>query len=210
MTILPINPIDPDPDVIVQATRVLHDGGLLVYPTDTCYGIGVDARNERALSKLTEFKGGRDSTKRFSVIARDIQHIAELCLVSEAQWSILANYLPGPFTFILLNTDFQVAQTSTLGVRIPDHAVTAAIANQFKDAYISTSMNRSDQPTAYSVEDIEQRLLDSVDRSLWPDLILDAGALPPNPSSTVVNLATIPYQVLRQGGQPFVWPLADE
>lgn len=210
MTILPIDPHNPDPYAITQATRVLREGGLLIYPTDTCYGLGVDSRNVRAMNRIVELKGGREQAKRFSVIARDIAHIEELTLVDDQTREILETYLPGPFTFILLNADFQVAQTSTLGVRIPRNAVTQAIADQFGDAYITTSANLSGQGALYSVQDLQDQFLSQVDRSLWPDIVLDAGPLHGNPPSTVVNLTKPPPQILRQGGAEFVWPMEGE
>lgn len=210
MKILTVDPTSPDPGVIAQAARVLREGGLLAYPTDTCYGLGVDARNVRAMSRITQLKGGRDETKRFSVIARDIEHVEELTVVDDVSRAILEAYLPGPFTFILLNTDFQVAQTSTLGVRIPGHAVTQAIATTFGDAYITTSANLMGQPVVYSIQDLQSQLLDQVHPSTWPDIVLDAGPLTQLPPSTVVNLTKQPPQILRQGGLPFIWPLETE
>lgn len=207
MKTLTINPDLPDQKAIAEAVHVLQEGGLLVYPTDTCYGLGVDSRNVRAMNRIVELKGGREQAKRFSVIARDIEHIEQLTLVDDFTRDILESYLPGPFTFILLNTDFQVAQTSTLGVRIPSSAVTQAIANNFNDAYITTSANLSGQGAIYSIEDLEKNFLSQVDPSLWPDIVLDAGSLDNDPPSTVVNLTKQPPQILRQGGLPFIWPL---
>ncbi len=207
MKTLSIDPVNPDPAIIALAARVLREGGSVVYPTDTCYGLGVDARSVRAMRRIAELKGGRAQTKRFSVIARDIDHIEELTLVDERTREILKAYLPGPFTFILMNADFQVARTSTLGVRIPQHAVTQALARGFADAYITTSANLEGRPALYSAGDLQEHFLAHVDQSLWPDIILDAGPLIEHPPSTVVDVTKPLPQILRQGGLPFVWPV---
>ena len=210
MEIVPIDPSNPDPQSIQKAARVLRSGGILVYPTDTCYGLGADAQSLRAMQRVTELKGGREAAKRYSVIARDLEHIASLTVLNETQRKILTTYLPGPFTFILLNADFSVASTSTLGVRWPDYPVTQAIADSFGDAYITTSANLKGQGAIYSVDELKDSFFDLVDSSLWPDLILDAGPLTKRLPSTVVNITGSVPRVIREGGRPFQWPRAND
>ncbi|MBI4022954.1 threonylcarbamoyl-AMP synthase [Candidatus Berkelbacteria bacterium] len=199
---LKISFTNPEPDVIVRAVQVLRQGGCIVYPTDTCYGLGCDARSVRAMKRITQLKG-REEAKKFSVIARDIDHIISLTIVDRLQQSILEQYLPGPYTFILLNADFSVAQTSTLGVRIPDCPVTQAIADEFSEAYITTSANLGGTGALYSFEEIQSSLLAGTRASLQPDLILDAGPLVRSPSSTVVDLTKSEPVIIRQGAGAF-------
>lgn len=203
-----IDPLNPDPVAIELAAQILRRGGLIIYPTDTCYGLGADARCQPAMERIIRLKGKRDA-KKFSVIASDLDHIAELTIVDEEQQQILEQYLPGPYTFILMNADFTVAQTSTLGVRVPDFATTRALSQAFTDAYTTTSANLSGTGGLYTIADIDTQFLHAVDEEEWPDLILDAGDLPVRPSSTVVNLTTLEPTILREGAVPFVWPIED-
>lgn len=191
---------------IRRAADVLRGGGIVLYPTETCYGLGVDARNQRALARLTALKGGRDDSKRYSVIARDLDHIETLAVVDDDQRRVLSAYLPGPYTFILVNADFAVAQTSTLGIRWPKYPVTQALSDVLNDAYVTTSVNLSGQPAIYDLSQLKAEFLDNLDPALWPDLVLDVGPLPVRPSSAVIDLTQAAPKILRTGPEPFVWP----
>lgn len=208
MDIRTISAIRPDPVTIDLASKVLRRGGIIVYPSDTCYGLGADARNERAMAKIEEMKQGRSPRKRFSVIARDVEHIREITFVGEEQHAILSHCLPGPYTFILLNLDFRVAQTNTLGVRVPSFPVTQAIADVFEEPYLTTSANFAGEGALYTSLDLREKLIDRLPEHLYPDLVLDAGDLPERPSSTVVDITKLPPKILRQGLGEFSWPLA--
>lgn len=207
MQILPLNPEAPEAAVIAEAVAALRRGGIIAYPSDTCYGLGGDARNAHVLERITALKGGREATKRYSVIARNLRHIESLTVLSPDQRAILAHYLPGPYTFIVVNADFAVSQTSTLGIRWPDYPVTQLLADAFNDAYVTTSANLSGRELIYDVESLQRDLLDHVDKSLWPDVVLDAGTLLPRPSSTVVDLTGDEPRILRPGAGTFQWPI---
>ncbi|MBI4185536.1 threonylcarbamoyl-AMP synthase [Candidatus Berkelbacteria bacterium] len=209
MEICRINPTNPDPAAVDLAARVLRSGGLLIYPTDTCYGLGADARSVRAMERISALKGGRPESKRYSIIARDLEHIEKVTLVNDVQRQILQAYLPGPYTFILMNCDFEVAKTSTLGVRIPDYPVTAALAAAFDEPYITTSANLSGTGAVYSIEELKADFLDRVPPDLWPDLVLDAGPLTLRDPSTVIDLTKDPPTVLRPSTHSFSWPIGD-
>ncbi|MBI2590121.1 threonylcarbamoyl-AMP synthase [Candidatus Berkelbacteria bacterium] len=202
MKILTLSPQKPDSSAIQAAVEVLKRGGVLIYPTDTCYGLGTDARNRRAIQRLLALKD-RETGKKFSVIAQDLEHIERLAQLSDYQRETLKRYLPGSYTFILLNADFGISPTNTIGIRIPDYPITQVISQTFHDAYITTSANLSGQGALYSLEDIKKHFLHVVPQESQPDLILNAGALPQVPSSTVVDLTTTPPTLIRQGNAHF-------
>lgn len=193
---------DPDPAVMAEAATVLRRGGVLLYPTDTCYGLGCDARNTQAMAKIGAMKG-RDGAKKFSVIIPSVHSADTIVMVSEEQRKILEKHLPGPFTFILINVDFRVAATSTLGIRVPDCPVTQKIASLFGEPYITTSANLSGTGALYSFQEIKHNLLDHLPNDLQPNLILDAGELPRTDASTVVDLTGSVPHIVRQGSGTF-------
>lgn len=184
MEILKINPQNPDPKIIKQAAELIRSGGILTYPTDTCYGMGVDFNNKKALERLNQLKR-RTPDKKFSVIVRNLEMIKRICEVDKEQEKILSKNLPGPFTFILKLRN----KNRTLGIRIPDYLITQMLADELDAPYTTTSANISGQKECYDVECIVSKMK--------PDLILDTGKLPSNPPSTVVDLTGI-YKVLRK------------
>jgi L-threonylcarbamoyladenylate synthase len=196
MKIININLKKPSTDVIKKAVEVLKSGGILVYPTDTCYGLGVDPRNKKALQKLLELKG-RLLSKKISVIVPDLKMLKKICFVNQKQEEILRKYLPGPFTFILFK---KKAKKETLGIRIPDCLITQMLAEEFGFPYTTTSANLSGQKECY---DIGCVLSQFKNKKIKPDLILDAGKLSKNPPSTVVDLTCFPPRVLRKGSAVF-------
>jgi tRNA threonylcarbamoyl adenosine modification protein (Sua5/YciO/YrdC/YwlC family) len=206
MKVLSINPLQPDASAIEIAAKTLRRGGVIIYPTDTCYGIGADARNPRARERIVRMKQ-RDESKKFSIIVKDIALIEKIAFVDDIQRAILKHYLPGQFTFILMNTDLSILNKNTIGVRIPKNIVTQDITNAFDEPFISTSANIVGQPVLYSYQDINDDFLQLIDPNNLPDLVLDAGVLPHNPPSTVVNLVKKPPITIREGATPFVWPL---
>jgi len=208
MEVFKINPNHPDPSVIERVRNVLRAGGVIVYPTDTCYGLGCDARNKRAKRRIGQMKR-RGEEKRFSVIVRDLDQAADITQLTDDQKLMLNQYLPGPFTFILINTDLRIASASTLGVRIPDYPVTQAIAQVFTEPFITTSANISGVSEPYSRYALNEGVLRS-SATEHPDVVIDAGELPKNQPSTVVDLTSKPPHVIREGARPFIWPLRAE
>ena len=205
MIVVNITRTSPEQDAINQAAAVLRRGGVIIYPSDTCYGIGCDARNTRAMDRVAAIKG-RDHAKKFSVIVRDLEHVRSLTAITTAQEEILNAYLPGPYTFILMNTDFTVAKTNTLGVRIPNNLVTAALSASFGEPYITSSANFSGMGAVYAISDLYTSFLDTLPPEEQPDLILNAGNLPVVPASTVVDLTQPTPTIIRQGAGEFHWP----
>lgn len=199
MKIIKINPKNPQLDVIEEAVESLKSGGVIIYPTDTCYGFGADMTNIFALEKIYRIKG-RENRKPLSMIVKNIGQIEKFALVESHQKNLLEQYLPGPYTFIMLNIDYRTIKLPSLGIRIPDYQVTQAIANRFHRPYATTSANKSNQEPCYSVSEIIKQFSNN---KYLPNLILDAGELPKNPPSTVVSLTGDKPIVLRQGSGIF-------
>lgn len=201
MKIVKINPKNPEPRVIDEAVDELRRGGVVVYPTDTCYGIGVDISNIFAVEKVYKIKS-RYERKPLSVIVNDLEMIQKIALVEEHKKEILKKYLPGPYTFFLLNLDYKNFKHPIIAVRIPNYTITLAIANKFGKPYATTSANISGFEPSYSVADFMSQIKNN---RYQPDLILDAGKLSKNLPSTIVDISTDKPRIIRAGSGKFEW-----
>lgn len=188
---------NPDLNSIQKAVDVLKNGDLVVYPTDTAYGIGANALNEGAIRKLYEIKG-RDFSKPTHVVVRDWEMIEELCYTNELARKIYEAFLPGPLTMILPKKDkvsnMLVANGKTLGVRIPNNRLTMQLSSYVDFPYTTPSANRTGETTPYSIEEVEKVL--DIEKI---DLVLDAGILPKIAPSTVVYISEGEIKIIREG-----------
>tara|TARA_Y100000310_G_C20573514_1_gene759282 strand:+ start:776 stop:1288 length:513 start_codon:yes stop_codon:yes gene_type:complete len=157
----------------------IKQGKVFIYPTDTIYGLGCDATNEKSVNKIKKIKF-RDKNKPLSIIAPSIKWIKENCIVDVN----LEKYLPGPYTLILKkkNKDFlkHVSDTDSLGVRIPD----SEICNEIQKnnlPFITTSVNLSGEDFVINIKEISPDILEKVDE------IIDIGELNGNPSTLVID-----------------------
>lgn len=195
MKILKVNPNRPQKKVIEEAVKVLKLGGSLVYPSDTCYALGVDMTNEIAVKKIYKIKG-RNFNKPVSVIVRNISQIKKLADIDDKKLKLLKKYYPGPVTFLLLNTNFKIFEFNSVGFRIPDYKLIKMISEKVDFPYASTSANISGMEACYSIDE----LLKQFDKQKYhPDLVLDGGVLPKNLPSTVVDIVNWPPKIIRQG-----------
>jgi L-threonylcarbamoyladenylate synthase len=196
MKILKINPSNPDRNIIKYTAQILANGGVIVYPTDTCYGIGADITNKHSFYKVYDIKK-RPHNKPFSVIVKDTVQIQKLAIINDYQKKYIAKYYPGQITFVFLTLDYKTFPFSSIGIRIPNYKITQMISEIFSDPYITTSANISNYPITYDVKDLLNQLKHE---NILPDLILDAGKLPKNDPSTVVDLTKSSIRIIRQGG----------
>ena len=185
--------------------RVLVKGGLVVFPSDTVYGLLVDSTNEKAVVKLIEFKE-RPAGKPISVFVTNIRMIDTLCNVSGKQENILKEILPGPFTIVLDYKNKQskfklckslLSEQNTLGVRIPDYEPVIKLVESFKRPITATSANTVGMPAYHLTESLIKNL--SIKKKTLIDLIVDAGKLPLNKPSTVIDLTRDKIKELRKG-----------
>jgi tRNA threonylcarbamoyl adenosine modification protein (Sua5/YciO/YrdC/YwlC family) len=190
-----IHPINPQMRYIKAAADVLRDSGLIIYPTDSVYGLGCDLFNKSAVEKIYQIKGN-DKRKLLSFICPDLKGISEYAEVSNSAYKIMRRLLPGPFTFIL-NATKQVPRIlldkrKTVGIRVPDNIVCQALLMEFGKPIISTSACLPSQEFLSEPDEIA----DTFDR--LTDLFLDSGAGGLEPS-TVIDFTEETPVVVRQG-----------
>jgi tRNA threonylcarbamoyl adenosine modification protein (Sua5/YciO/YrdC/YwlC family) len=180
---------------IKRAVDVLRQGGVIVYPTDTIYGLGCDITRKDAVERIRRIKG-RDDRKPMSFVCADLANVSHYAHVSKYAYRVLKRCLPGPYTFVLPATREtpRMLQTKqkTVGLRVPDHPVPLAMITELGNPIITTSANRSNEEVLTDPYGLEDVLGSQV------DLILECGQLPVLPSS-VVSLVGDRAEILRQG-----------
>ncbi len=191
-------------EIILKTLEVLKSGGIFVYPTETCYGIGVDATNEKAIQKLLSYKTRREG-KPFSVVMAEKEMAKKYIDLNDMAENIYDNYLPGPITVVSKSLGGVVkdveSESGTLGIRVPDFDLILEISKKFKKPFTATSANMSYDPKPYSVESLLKYLPEKKKKLI--DLILDAGELEKNETSTVVDTTLNTLNVLREGKVDF-------
>lgn len=190
--------------IVSETVSVLSQGGLIIYPTDTIYGAGVDATNHDAVTKLIEYKAQRDR-KPMPIAVSDAAMASDYVILNEQASSLYKSLLPGPYTVISQSkgiTDVRLeTMHKTLGVRIIDQELVLEIIRAFGKPITTTSALAPFKKKPYAVQDIidntseEQRSLIS--------LIIDSGELPKSEPSTVIDTTIGSVQVLRQGNTEF-------
>lgn len=188
-----------DPLAMERAIRSLLSGELVIYPTETCYGIAADAANEKAVTKLLTYKGDRH---RQVAIAVSDRHMSEQYVkINEIADNLYTNFLPGPITVIseshhAVDPRLESA-TGTLGVRIPKHDFALNLIRTFGRPITATSANTSGKKEPYSLSDWQKYT--TKDKQGMVSLFIDAGKLDNRPTSTVVDTTLNDPVVLRQG-----------
>lgn len=186
--------------IIQKAITVLKNGGLIVFPTETCYGLGVDATNQKAVDKLMLYKTRREG-KPLSIAVCDAKMAKKYVETNEIADNLYNNYLPGPITVISKGLG-KVAkgvesEYGTLGIRIPDYQLIIDLVKEFKKPITATSANASYLPKPFSIEAL---LKDTPQKSQkLIDLIIDAGELPHRETSTVVDTTMNNLNIMRAG-----------
>ena len=195
-------------EIISQSLLVLRSGGLVVFPSDTVYGLLADSTNPKTIDKLLYFKQ-RPMGKAISVFVADKKMAEEYVIISKLDSNeinqnannIIKNLLPGPFTIICNSrhkTDSRLeAENDTLGIRIPDYPLIAELLNQFGKPITATSANVSGNPPVHSISALVKSLSKKKKSAL--NLVVDAGILPKNKPSTVIDTTTGQLKTLRIG-----------
>lgn len=142
--------------IIEKAVKVLQDGGILLYPTDTLIGLGCDALNSEAVKKIFELKG-RDFKKPMSIACSDVEMVKEYTDLSSSEEQILLDLLPGSYTFILkkkdIISDIITAGSESIGIRIPNHPLLLEIIKKLGKPIITTSANKSGESDIKSLDE---------------------------------------------------------
>jgi len=183
-----------------QAVTVLRQGGLIIYPTETTYGVGVDATNPKAVKKLSQYKK-RPLGKPYSIAVNNLEMAQKYVDLNPTALNLFQTLLPGPLT-IVSQGKHKVAkgvesETGTLGIRIPDYPLVLGIIKAFGKPITATSANASYQKRPYKISDILENISEKQKESI--DLIIDAGELPHNEPSTVIDTTLDDPVILRQG-----------
>jgi len=187
-------------DSVARAVTILQNGGLVIYPTETLYGIGADATNPKAVRKLSEYKD-RPFGKPYSIAATDQKMAEKYVVLNETAKNLYKEFLPGPLT-VISKGKHKVAkgvesEDGTLGIRIPDYKLVIDIVKKFGKPITSTSANANYKKRPYAISDILDNISDKQKRLI--DLIINAGELPPNEPSTVIDTTLDDPVTLRQG-----------
>ena len=187
--LLSLNPDNPQKRLISKVVQVLDQGGLIIYPTDTFYGIGCDLFNKKSIKQIYQLKR-RPLTKPFSFVCANLKDISLYAQVSNNAYRIMKRSLPGPYTFVLEGTrlvpKLMLTKRRTVGIRVPDNKICLAIVKSLGRPIISTSVNL-DEPSV--IHDTYSSLV---------EIVIDGGVISHEPS-TVVSLIDDNPEVIRKG-----------
>jgi L-threonylcarbamoyladenylate synthase len=189
-----------DPDVLKAAVMILKNGGVVIYPTETLYGIGVDPTNQNAVDKLTAYKN-RPFGKPYSIAVTDKEMAKKYVELNASADNFYNKFLPGPLTVISTGKHILAkgveSEEGTLGIRIPDYKLVIDIIKMLGKPITATSANASYKKRPYKISDILENISDKQKGLI--DLIIDAGELPKNDPSTVIDTTLDDTVILRQG-----------
>ncbi|MCF8320403.1 MAG: threonylcarbamoyl-AMP synthase [Flavobacterium sp.] len=189
---------NPNEVAIKKVIEVLKNGGLVIYPTDTVYGLGCDITNTKALERIAKIKGVKLDKANFSFICSDLSHISDyIKQIDTSTFKILKRALPGPYTFILPgnnNLPKEFKKKTTVGIRVPDNAIALEIVRQLGNPIVSTSIHDEDEVLEYSTD---PELIFEKWQNLV-DLVIDGG-YGDNIGSTIIDLSGFEPVVIREG-----------
>jgi tRNA threonylcarbamoyl adenosine modification protein (Sua5/YciO/YrdC/YwlC family) len=197
--LLKIHPQNPGPRAIQKVVDILRDGGLIIYPTDTVYGLGCDIFNNKAVEMVTRIKGIKLKNADFSFICHDFSHLSDYTRpIGSSVFKLLNKNLPGPFTFILPASNnvpkLFKSKKKTVGIRIPDHPIILEIVKNFGHPILTTSIHDDERVVEYTTDPelIHEKFKTQV------DVVIDGG-FGKNIPSTVVDCTGDEPLIVRQG-----------
>ncbi|HEY4538702.1 MAG TPA: L-threonylcarbamoyladenylate synthase [Faecalibacter sp.] len=192
-----IHPENPQEKAIDQVVKILRDGGLVIYPSDTVYGLGCDITNQKAMEKLARIKGVKLDKSQFSIVCNDLSHLSNFTLpIDNSTFRILKRALPGPFTFVMnasKNLPSAYKGKKTVGIRVPDHLVPQMIVEKLGNPIASTSIRDEDEIIEYTTD--PELIFEKWENLV--DAVVDSG-YGDNVASTIVDM-TDGVEVLREG-----------
>ena len=197
--LIKIYPENPGEKVIEQVVDVLKKGGLIIYPTDTVYGLGCDITNQKAIEKIARLRGVKVEKAHFSFVCHDLSHISDYIIpIDNETFRVIKKALPGPFTFIF-NANKKVpkllsSSKKTVGIRVPDNNIARMIVKTLGNPVISTSIHDEDEIKEYSTD---PELIHEKYEHLV-DLVIDGG-YGSNEPSTIVDCTQGEFEIIRQG-----------
>ena len=189
---------NPNAKEIDKVVKVLKNGGLVIYPTDTVYGLGCDFTNIKAIEKIAKIKGVKLEKSNFSFVCNDLSHLSDYVKqIDTPTYKLLKRALPGPYTFILPGSKSlpkAFKKKKTVGIRVPDNTIARTIVEALGNPIISTSIRDEDDVIEYTTDPelIYEKWKDKV------DIVIDGG-YGDNEASTVIDLTDDEPLVIREG-----------
>jgi tRNA threonylcarbamoyl adenosine modification protein (Sua5/YciO/YrdC/YwlC family) len=190
---------NPDPRRISQIVEVLRDGGVVIYPTDTVYGMGCDITSQKAIDRICKIKGINPKKHNFSMICNDLSNISEFTrIITKPVFKLMKKAFPGPFTFIL-DASNQVpkilhSKKKTIGIRIPNHSIPLLLVKELGNPILTTSINDEDEVVEYSTD--PELIFEKYEN--FVDVVIDGG-YGQNVASTILDCTGHEIEILRQG-----------
>lgn len=189
---------NPNPKEIKRVVKILRDGGVIIFPSDTVYALGCDITNNRAMERVAQLRGVKLEKANFSFICEDLSNLSDYVKqIDSPTFKILKRNLPGPYTFILPgnnNLPNVFKKKKEVGIRVPDNAIARAIVHELGNPIISTSIKDEDEVIEYTTD--PELILEKWDKLV--DLVIDGG-YGGNIASTVVDLTGSEPLVIREG-----------
>ncbi len=201
-----IHPENPQKRLINQAVEIIRQGGVIVYPTDSCYALGCHIGDKNAMTRISRIRQ-MDNKHNFTLVCRDLSEIGTYAKVSNKAFRTLKNATPGAYTFILVATRevprrLQNPKRKTIGIRVPDNIVAQTLLETLGEPLISTTLIMPDKTTPETEPDDIRNLLEK-----QVDLIIDGGHCGSEPT-TMIDFTTDEPQLLREGkGQVDIFEL---
>jgi tRNA threonylcarbamoyl adenosine modification protein (Sua5/YciO/YrdC/YwlC family) len=193
-----IYPENPNPKAVQKVVDVLKRGGLVIYPTDTVYGLGCDITKMKALERIAQIKGVKLEKSNLSFICEDLSNLSDYVKqIDNTTFKILKRALPGPYTFILpgsKNLPNPFKKRKTVGIRVPDNPITLAIVSALGNSLVSTSIRDEDEIVEYTTD--TELILEKWDKLV--DLVVDGG-YGGNEGSTIIDLSEDQPVIVREG-----------
>ncbi len=197
--LLPIHPLNPNPRNFRIVIDCLKSGGVVIYPTDTVYGMGCDIYNSRAVERICKIRGVKPEKSNFSFICYDLSHISEFAKnIDTPVYKVMRKAFPGPFTFILeANSNVPKlfkSSKKTVGIRIPNNKICLEMVKELGNPIMSTSIHDEDEIIEYTTDPelIHEKYKDIV------DIVIDGG-YGHNEPSTIVDCSNGEFEIIRQG-----------
>nr|CRH05304.1 Conserved protein of unknown function. Putative translation factor (SUA5) [Candidatus Magnetococcus massalia] len=191
-----IHPDNPQQRLIRQAATILQQGGVIVYPTDSTYGLGCTLSNRRGLERIQRIKQ-LDANHQLSVLCADLSEISQLAMVNNPTYRLLKRCLPGAYTFVLQATreipKKVLPRRKTIGIRVPEHNICHALLEEVGEPLLNTSVKLPGFETIHTDPSLIREALEH-----QVELVIDGGILPEHPT-TVVDLSGDEIEIIRKG-----------
>ncbi|MFT5165975.1 MAG: tRNA threonylcarbamoyl adenosine modification protein (Sua5/YciO/YrdC/YwlC family) [Saprospiraceae bacterium] len=204
LMIIDINAENPDARKISQVVDVLQRGGVIIYPTDSVYGLGCDIYQKKGIERICRLRNLNPQKANLTIICKDISQLSEYTQqIDNAVFKLLKRNLPGPFTFILKSSrklpKSMDNNRKTLGIRIPDNNIAQAIIEKMGNPILSISLKSDDEITEYFTDPYEIH----EDFEKLVDMVIDGG-IGDNIPSAVIDVSEGNVEILRQGGRELI------